>query len=330
MTDILWYIIIYPIQLLLEVVFSIFQKSLNNPGFAIIGVSIVVSTLALPLYKKADSLQDEERNKQKSMEKWIKHIKKTFNGDKRYMILSAYYQEQGYKPFYALKDSYTVLDDLKNHTHVTEDESNNFFELYNCITHDPCELKLYDYVPSDDAGKSNENLETGVRKAKGKQDLIIDSQFHYHANMAAYLLFAKWFDFLRENDVYDNTRIIIVSDHGGDLKQFDDMIIDENADAESLNPILLFKDFNTSGFLTDDTFMTNAEVPFLATNKIIDNPKNPYTGNSIKSEKEKEQLVVFTFNSSALDGENTFDMDKYNLYTVHDNIFDKSNWKKVN
>ena len=29
---------------------------------------------------------------------------------------------------------------------------------------------------------------------------------------------------MRENDVYDNTRIIIVDDHGKELGQFDNMI----------------------------------------------------------------------------------------------------------
>ena len=43
---------------------------------------------------------------------------------------------------------------------------------------------------------------------------------HYHVNMAAMLQLAAWFDSLRENGVYDNTRIIIAADHGRNLKQF--------------------------------------------------------------------------------------------------------------
>ena len=35
---------------------------------------------------------------------------------------------------------------------------------------------------------------------------------HYQVNMAAFLKLGEWFDYLRENGVYDNTRIIIVSD----------------------------------------------------------------------------------------------------------------------
>jgi hypothetical protein len=39
----------------------------------------------------------------------------------------------------------------------------------------------------------------------------------YHVAMAALLLRGKWFDFLLENGVYDNTRIIIAPDHGSSL-----------------------------------------------------------------------------------------------------------------
>ena len=40
---------------------------------------------------------------------------------------------------------------------------------------------------------------------------------HYQINMAAMLQLANWFDYMRENGVYDNTRIILVADHGRGL-----------------------------------------------------------------------------------------------------------------
>ena len=50
------------------------------------------------------------------------------------------------------------------------------------------------------------------------QDYITREQLaHYHANAAALLRLGEWFDWMREQGVYDNTRIIIVSDHGRDL-----------------------------------------------------------------------------------------------------------------
>ena len=50
MAQALYYLIIYPIELLLEVAFSVFYDFWSDLGYAIIGVSIVVNLLMLPLH----------------------------------------------------------------------------------------------------------------------------------------------------------------------------------------------------------------------------------------------------------------------------------------
>lgn len=69
---------IWPIWLLLEVVFTAAYERCNNAGISIIFVSLVVNILVLPLYLKSDELQADERKKQKDMEKWVKHIRRSF------------------------------------------------------------------------------------------------------------------------------------------------------------------------------------------------------------------------------------------------------------
>ena len=71
---------------------------------AIIMVSIVINLLILPLYKRSDAMQEQERKKQKEMERWEKHIRKTFRGDERFMMLSTYYRQQDYQPVNAVRD----------------------------------------------------------------------------------------------------------------------------------------------------------------------------------------------------------------------------------
>ena len=56
MFNVLYYIIIYPIELLLEACFTIINNISENPGIAIIGVSIVINFLLLPLYRNADRI----------------------------------------------------------------------------------------------------------------------------------------------------------------------------------------------------------------------------------------------------------------------------------
>ena len=150
--------------------------------------------------------------------------------------------------------------------------------------------------------------------------------------MAAYLKLAEWFDYLRANDLYDNTRIIIAADHGRVLNQFDDLMLDEYVDIEGYHPILLFKDFNSTGLTISDEFMTNADVPSLATKDLIKDAVNPFTGNPITSkDKENGQYVTTSPYFELLDNPgNTFNTEDSYWYKVSGNIFDKSNWVRIN
>ena len=85
--SILYTLIISPLELLFEVVFSIANRLIGNAGFSIIFLSLAVNFLVLPLYKRADELQAEERDIQSRMSSGVKHIKKTFKGDERFFML---------------------------------------------------------------------------------------------------------------------------------------------------------------------------------------------------------------------------------------------------
>ncbi|MCR5384071.1 MAG: hypothetical protein K6E72_05515, partial [Saccharofermentans sp.] len=74
-------------ELLFEVLFSISNRLTGNEGLSIIFLSLAVNFLVLPLYKRADELQAEERDIQARMASRIRHIKKTFKGDERFFML---------------------------------------------------------------------------------------------------------------------------------------------------------------------------------------------------------------------------------------------------
>jgi len=104
---------------------------------------------------------------------------------------------------------------------------------------------------------------------------------HYTSNEIAFAALGNWLDYLRQQGVYDNTRIIIVSDHGYVLGL---RTLSNGVDLDHLNPILLVKDFNSNAPLCfDSEFMTNAEVPTIAFSNLISDPVNPFTGNYINS-----------------------------------------------
>ena len=233
-----------------------------------------------------------------------------------------------------LETAYGVLKNMANMTDISDSDENTFMILDNDTAHEPTELQLPDYELSIDV--SNSGLEKGYRIDENGNKLIIDKNFQYHPNAAALLRLGEWFDYLRENDVYDNTRIVIVADHGEPVGDFPELIMDDGTDMEGANPIFMFKDFDSKGYKVSDEFMTNADAPILAVKDVIDDPVNPFTGGKLDGhEKETEpQYVTASHYWSSIEPPNTADAYRFTTddepwYTVHDNIFDKSNWSVV-
>jgi arylsulfatase A-like enzyme len=150
---------------------------------------------------------------------------------------------------------------------------------------------------------------------------------YYHVNIKAFLLLEKWFAFLKENQVYDNTRIIIVSDHGSGLPKTPGNVIDSYS---AYNPLLLYKDFDSSGSLNrDETFMTNADTPLLAVKNIIANPVNPFTGKPLTRDVQ-DGITITTMRLTDFNDHSryTYKIPKDAWLSVHDNIFDPANWRR--
>jgi hypothetical protein len=205
-------------------------------------------------------------------------------------------------------DNYAVLDMLPDITTVTDNAINTYTALDNDITHYPAFLQVPDYIPQ--------------ATVTNRGDGPFSSEDHYHVNMAALLLLGKWFDFMKKNNVYNNTRIIIASDHGVSLEHnFPGNITLPNGDAlQTYNALLLVKDFNVHGDLaTDNTFMSHADVPLLAVDGLIENPTNPFTRAPLQSQKENGLMIA---TSSAT----KFTIANDEWLSVHDNIFDSENW----
>jgi hypothetical protein len=130
--------------------------------------------------------------------------------------------------------------------------------------------------------------------------------------------------------LYDNSRIILVSDHGPEPNFVTKIGLPFNVDQH--NPLLMAKDFNADGLLqTDMTFMTNADVPVIALKGLIDNPVNPFTGNKITDENKKTPLYIAISGDIHLGDPDVtqFVLNPREDYYVHDNIFDPNNWERA-
>ena len=109
MPSFLYTLIIFPLYTLIECVYVFFEKVTDNTGVSIIGVSLGITLLCLPLYAVAERWQQVERNKRKSMEGQLERIRRTFSGDERYMMTGAYYRECRYSQLMALRSSLGLL-----------------------------------------------------------------------------------------------------------------------------------------------------------------------------------------------------------------------------
>ena len=230
---------------------------------------------------------------------------------------------------------YYVLENMSNMTKIKEENKNTFLYISNDTTHEPIFLQTPDYVPSgkvdnsDYEAKNASNFNFNDKELKMHKDL---HKTHYHVNMATFIQLGKWLDYLRENDAYNNTKIIIVADHGRGLEQLDDLIVkdadDKDFDGALYFPLFMVKDFNSTEFTTSTEFMTNADTPTLAFKGLIDNPINPFTNKPINSDEKtahRQYMIISDKWQTNINNGQTFLPAKW--CSVEEDIWDKENWE---
>ena len=235
-------------------------------------------------------------------------------------------------------DNYAVMVNLEELTNIRKTDNNSFFMMCNELTHSPIMLQTPDYTPAlqvDNTEYDKDHLVKNSDFGDSPIALSTTSQvIHYHINMEAFLLLGEWFDFLRENNVYDNTRIILVADHGFHLGHEEQKFgYGEWDDIARYNPILLVKDFDSSEFSIDTQFMTNADVPTLALEGLVENPINPFTGEQINDslKHETEEFSVYRTDRIQPDQNtgNVFEFSQEIIITKNDDILNPVYWRNA-
>lgn len=159
----------------------------------------------------------------------------------------------------------------------------------------------------------------------------------YDINTVCLKYLSDWFIYLKQNNAWNNTKIIIVSDHAmgcgvNSDKGYDKTKYANNRHKDELHPILLVKDFNAKGPVkTDMTFMSNADVPTLAFKDVVNNPTNPFTGKIINNEAKKDGIYITPSNIFMPYQNNNdyyFNIKDNEWFNVKDNIFIDSNWSQ--
>ena len=202
---------------------------------------------------------------------------------------------------------YSALDYLPELSDVTENKG-SYIAIDNDLPHEPTWMQYPDYVLQSEITEKGENR-------FGAETVFI----HYHTNAATLRMLGEWFGWMRANGVYDNTRIVIASDHGRHFRG-ENKTLNTDFDKSELaawNALLMYKDFGTTGGIkTDTSFMTVADVPALAVN-----------GKDDKAQKNNGMTVITGLGEASDHGKYKFNYTE--KYRVKDNIFKAANWEKL-
>lgn len=224
------------------------------------------------------------------------------------------------------------LDFLCELTDFSDSEEGSYVCMVNELTHSSVYMQAPDYVP--------------VQNVSDFGTSRFSEEEAYHTNMAAMKRLAKWISYLKDHGVYDNTRIILVADHGRatyeDCLERDDELDEKIAGDRykgrgHFHPLLMMKDFEAEGTLKEDmTFMTNGDVPSLALRGIVKNPVNPFTNKALPldtNEIKKDGVVVTSSDvhqAWLYKDWYTYKIRDDQWWRVKDSIFKASSWKREN
>jgi membrane-anchored protein YejM (alkaline phosphatase superfamily) len=230
--------------------------------------------------------------------------------------------------------SYYTMKAINDMTKVNEGSTNNFVYFGTDMTHDTEFLQEPEYEPRDVVDNTKYGKTHTTRFLyKSEMMWIHDAKDfrHYPCNLATLVAIGKWLDHLKEIGCYDNTRIIIVSDHGYYIENFVNLLqydIGAKLDGEAFAPLLMVKDFGAHGKIqTSEEFMTTADTPYLATKDVISNPVNPYTGKPITDQGKANGITVFDSDKWKVQINNGTAYLAGDWYSLKDSIWKKENWK---
>ncbi|MGL4986064.1 MAG: YidC/Oxa1 family membrane protein insertase [Treponemataceae bacterium] len=130
---------------------------------------------------------------------------------------------------------------------------------------------------------------------------------------------ADYIEWLKKNNIYDNTKIVIISDHDGEAKK-----ISENTTATNIGSrpysILFFKDFNSpKSFDINTEPMTTADGYYLVKKDIFEPEEIP-----IKT--TRESLRAYHHDLRRHPRKKYL----YTTYEVEGDMWDEKNWKQTN
>ncbi len=212
-------------------------------------------------------------------------------------------------------NEYSFLDLLPEISN-SDAQGNTFKYFHSCFTHIPYgvgeEGTLVDF---------NSQYPDEVHKS-----FIFGESAYYSAKKFIALIVA-YTDWLKANGLYDNTTIILVSDHGNDYSDNNPLAPEGIESAlprdtfNRLNSLFMVKPARASGSVkVDDTFASNGDINAALQKALGLQPS--YVGSNVHVGVSPRADFVSSRSNFRTDG-----VAKYTIYKVTDSITDPKNWQ---
>lgn len=104
--------ILWPLTALLKVALEGFHSVLGSYGLSIIALSLLVSTLLLPISSYARRLEMKDKERLDAMAPAIAEVKANYKGQERFERIDAIYQEHSYHPIKSMVSLVPLLIQL--------------------------------------------------------------------------------------------------------------------------------------------------------------------------------------------------------------------------
>ena len=223
-------------------------------------------------------------------------------------------------------NAYSAIENLTEEVEFVESK-NCINIIVNNLTHEPPKKETIQMIGKDFL----------IPLAK-KYCLNETTEEHFYVNYLAHESCAKFFKFLKDNNCWDNSRIIIIGDHGRDPMRTRDMkfiadFANTGFSPDASIPLIMMKDFNSEGTLKKDyTFMTLADIPALTTKNLSSElQKNPFSGKDFLETENKTVVKIITAgNWHANHQLKSTQFEDAEWAFVKENVYVPSNWSRKN
>ena len=207
---------------------------------------------------------------------------------------------------------FDLLPEISN----SNSQKNTFKYFHSCFTHIP-------YGVGEDGNLVDFNSQYPDEEHKS---FIFGDSAYYSAKKFISLI-VNYIDWLKANNLYDNTTIILVSDHGNDYSE-NNPLTPEGIESvlprdtfNRLNSLFMVKPAGVSGAVrVDDTFASNGDI-----NAVLQKAlglESSYTGSNVHVGVSPRADFVSSRSNFRSDG-----TANYTIYRVKDSITDPKNWQ---